>query len=104
MPEQAIFRAIADPTRRAIISMLAEQDMTLNEVVARFEMSRPAVAKHLGILEEGELITVRRKGRERINSLRPRTLKTVADWVNYFDRFWDEKLAALKEEVEKDHG
>lgn len=100
--EQPVYRAIADPTRRSIINMLAQDDMTLNEIVDRFDMTRPAIAKHLGILEEGRLIRVTRKGRERINSLRPETLKTVADWVNHFDRFWDDKLANLKNAVETD--
>lgn len=99
---QHVFRAISDPTRRAIIGLLADNDMTVNEIAERFEISRPGIAKHLGILQEGDLIAVQRRGRERVNSLRPENLKAVADWAAYYSRFWDEKLANLKEAVETD--
>ena len=103
MQDQAVFKAIADPTRRAIISMLAGKDLTVNQIAAEFEMSRPAVAKHLGILEEGEIISVRREGRERYNHLQPERLKVALDWLNYFSQYWDDKLAKLKEEVEREN-
>jgi len=99
---QHIFRAISDPTRRAIIGLLAGNDMTVNQIAERFEMSRPGIAKHLGILQEGNLITVEPRGRERVNSLRPESLKIVADWAAYYSRFWDEKLSNLKNAVETD--
>jgi len=76
--------------------------MTVNEIAEHFEMSRPGIAKHLGILQEGDLITVKPRGRERINSLQPQTLKVVADWAAYYSRFWDEKLSNLKHAVETD--
>lgn len=100
-PVQPVFRALADPTRRAIVSMLAERPLAIAEIAAQFEMTRPAVAKHLAILKEGGLISVQRQGREQINRLNPKALKTAADWLAYFDRFWDERLAKLKEAVEK---
>ncbi len=99
---QTVFRAISDPTRRAIIGMLADQAMSVGEVANHFDMTRPAVAKHLKILGEGGLIQVEVRGRERINRLNPAPLQSIADWVSVFDRFWDERLAKLKEEVEKD--
>ena len=98
---QPVFRALADPTRRAIISMLAESARPIADIAGAFEMTRPAVAKHLAILREGGLITVEVKGRERINKLNPRGLKTAAEWINLFDRFWDERLAKLKQIVEE---
>lgn len=101
--QQPVFRAIADPTRREIINLLALQDMSVGEVAQQFDMTRPAVAKHLGILKEADLITVHKDGRRNVNSLRPEALKTVADWLNYFDRFWDEKLAKLKQIVEEEN-
>ncbi|MFQ5563668.1 MAG: ArsR/SmtB family transcription factor [Parvularculaceae bacterium] len=100
--DQAVFRAIADPTRRAIIAMLAERDRPVADIAAHFDISRPAVAKHLAVLREGGLITVKAKGRERINQLNPPALKVAADWIRQFDRFWDERLAKLKEAVEKE--
>ena len=99
---QPTFRALADPTRRAIISMLATRDRSIAEISAEFEMTRPAVAKHLTILREGGLVDVTPRGRERINRLNPEGLKAVADWVNLFDRFWDDRLATLKQLVEED--
>ena len=100
-PGQPVFRALADPTRRAIVSMLAMRERTVGEIAASFEITRPAVAKHLAILKEGDIIRVRTNGRERINTLNPAALKRAADWLNYFDHFWDEKLANLKKAVEK---
>ncbi len=97
---QPVFRALADPTRRAIISMLSEGARPIAEIAAEFEMTRPAVAKHLAILREGDLITVEPRGRERINRLNPRGLKTAAQWISLFDQFWDERLAKLKQVVE----
>jgi len=97
---QTVFRAISDPTRRAIIGMLADQAMSVGEVADHFDMTRPAIAKHLKILGEGGLITVEAKGRERINRLNPAPLQSISEWISVFDRFWDERLAKLKEEVE----
>ncbi|MEM7329526.1 MAG: metalloregulator ArsR/SmtB family transcription factor [Pseudomonadota bacterium] len=102
MTEQLIFRAIADPTRRSIMTLLSAGERSLNDISAEYEMSRPAVTKHLRVLEEGGLIRIRARGRERLHSLQPETLKAVSDWVNYFSQFWDEKLADLKQIVEAD--
>lgn len=99
---QPVFRALADPTRRAIISMLAERPRSIGEVAGAFDVTRNAVVKHLAILNEGGLIAVETKGRERINHLKPEALKTAADWLSHFDRFWDDRLARLKEVVERD--
>ena len=102
MTEQLVFRAIADPTRRSIMTMLSAGERSLNEISAQYEMTRPAVTKHLKILQEGGLIRVRAKGRERLHALQPEALKTVSDWVSFFSQFWDEKLADLKQVVEAD--
>lgn len=97
---QPAFRALADPTRRAILSGLAEREMTVGEVSARFTMTRAAVRKHLRVLEDGGLIAVRAAGRERITSLAPARLKAAHDWIGGFSRFWDDRLNALKDAVE----
>ena len=94
------FAAIADPHRRQIIDLLATGDRTAGQVAASFAISRPAVAKHLKILQDQGIVLVRRQGRERINRLNPAALKPVRDWVAQYDRFWDERLAALKRQVE----
>src|SRR6185436_14183213 len=100
---QPVFRALADPTRRRILRDLARQPASIADVASRFEMSRPAVVKHLTILREGGLIAVAPRGRERINVLQPQGLKSANDWLNFFDAFWDDKLAKLKLAVETDH-
>jgi len=101
-PEQLGFRALADPTRRSILRLLATQDMTIAEVAKNFDMTRAAVKKHLTILDEGNLISVETDGRSRVNRLNPIGLKGVFDWFSYFDAFWDGRLDTLKSEIEKD--
>lgn len=103
MSEQLVFRAIADPTRRSIMTLLSSGERSLNEISEQYEMSRPAVTKHLKILEQGGLIRIRARGRERLHALQPETLKTVSDWVNFFSQFWDDKLADLKQAVEAEN-
>lgn len=101
-PEQMGFRALADPTRRNILQLLAKNDMTIAEVADNFQMTRAAVKKHLTILHEGGLISVQVSGRSRLNTLEPDGLKRVFDWFSYFDAFWDDRLDTLKAEIEKD--
>ncbi|MEM7438117.1 MAG: metalloregulator ArsR/SmtB family transcription factor [Pseudomonadota bacterium] len=100
--EQMGFRALADPTRRDILRLLATDDMTIAEVAENFDMTRAAVKKHLTILREGNLIFVQARGRVRVNTLNPNGLKHVFDWFGFFDAFWDDRLSALKSEIEKD--
>ena len=100
--EQLGFRALADTTRRDILKLLANNDMTIAEVADNFEITRAAVKKHLTMLSDGGLITVRTKGRTRINALNPDGMKRVFDWFGYFDAFWDDRLASLKDAIEKD--
>ncbi len=100
--EQMGFRALADPTRRNILQLLANSDMTIAEVAENFEMTRAAVKKHLTILDEGNLISVQVSGRSRLNTLNADGLKRIFDWFEYFDAFWDDRLNSLKTEIEKD--
>ena len=99
---QGAFRALSDPTRRSILMLLRSQDMSIRDVAAHFDVTRGAIQKHLSILEEGELISVRSVGRERINHLEPGALRAVAAWLGYFDKYWDERLADLKQAIEKE--
>ncbi|MEE2929911.1 MAG: metalloregulator ArsR/SmtB family transcription factor [Pseudomonadota bacterium] len=102
MPEQLVFRAIADPTRRSIMAMLANGEHSLGDIASNYEMTRPAVTKHLKILEQGGLVKVRTQGRERLHTLQPEALRSVAEWISFFSQFWDEKLDNLKRAVEAD--
>ena len=99
---QNTFRALSDPTRRAILMHLSRGDMSIGEVAGKFVMTRAAVKKHLTILEEGGVISVQTRGRERINHLEPMGLKSVSNWVNYFNRFWDERLTELQNAIENE--
>lgn len=100
---QNCFRALADPTRRDIVRMLASTDMTIGQLTNQFDMTRAAVKKHLTVLSDGGLITVTPKGRERINSLNPTGMAPILSWLEYFDSFWDDRLADLKTTIEKDN-
>ena len=100
---QPVFRALADPTRRDILLLLRTRDMTIAEVAENFDMTRAAVKKHLIILAEGGLIMMQRRGRETINLLDPMGMTPAVDWLEYFDRYWDGRLAALKSAIEKEN-
>lgn len=99
---QPLFRALADPTRRDILLLLRGSDMTIAQVADNFAMTRAAVKKHLTVLSDGGLISVRAEGREKINSLNPNAFAPIKDWLSYFDAFWDERLSTLKSVIEKD--
>lgn len=101
--EHPAFRALADPTRRAILVMLRDQDLTVAQVSQNFAMTRAAVKKHLTVLSDGGLITTTKRGRERINALNPQGMAPVLDWLSFFDVFWDDRLATLKSAIEKDN-
>ncbi|MGN6295037.1 MAG: ArsR/SmtB family transcription factor [Chitinophagaceae bacterium] len=90
-----VFQAIADPTRREIIGLLAKQPLNLNAVAENFEISRPAISKHIKILTECGLILVRQKGRERYCEAKFDKLNEVSDWVEQYRVFWTGKLDAL---------
>ena len=95
-----VFQAIADPNRRAIINLLANQKLTLNGVAENFDISRPAISKHIKILTECGLVAVRRQGRERICEVRLRSLTEVSEWIDQYRVFWNTKLVALGEFLE----
>ncbi len=99
---QSIFRALADPTRRDILLMLRASDMTIAQVADNFDMTRAAVKKHLKVLSDGGLISVRAQGREKLNTLNPNAFAPVVDWLTFFDGFWNGRLSALKSVIEKE--
>lgn len=99
---QLAFRALADPTRREILTMLRGRELTIAEVATNFAMTRAAVKKHLTVLSEGGLIEVRAEGRERINTLNPQGMAPIVDWLEFFESYWDERLSVLKTIIEGD--
>lgn len=95
-----VFQAIADPTRREIIYLLTDKNLTLNKVAENFKVSRPAISKHIKILNECGLVTIEQQGRERYCRVNPRPLKEVYNWLEHFNKFWDKKLNSLKNYLE----
>lgn len=97
-----LFKALADPSRREILRLLATGDLPLNRIEERFRMSRPAVIKHIRILKACRLVRVRKAGRETIHRLDPRPLRLLNDWASQIDAFWDSSLRRLKDQVESE--
>lgn len=95
-----VFQAIADPTRREIINLIAKQTLTLNGVAERFDISRPAISKHIKILTECGLIVIQQTGRERYCKARLEKLHEVSGWVDQYRIFWNKKLDALGDFLE----
>jgi DNA-binding transcriptional ArsR family regulator len=96
-----VFQAIADPTRRAIISLVALQAMTPNALAEHFDTSRQAVSKHLRILTECQLLRQELSGREIYYHFNPKEMKEVADFIEPFRRLWDTKFSQLEKVLTK---
>ena len=90
-----VFQAIADPTRREIISLIAFQSLNLNSIAEKFDVSRPAISQHIKILTECGLIVIKKNGRERYCEARLKSLNEVSDWMEPFRRLWTEKFESL---------
>lgn len=95
-----VFQAIADPTRREVLRLLAEKERPISEITAHFPMSRTAIAKHLQVLSEAELVRGQKVGREKIYRLQPEPLTELKQWLSYYEKFWENKLSILKHIVE----
>ena len=93
----ATFSALADPTRRAIIARLAMGETTVNELAKPFDMSGPAISKHLKVLENAGLISRGREAQWRPCRIEPQALKVVDDWLDRYRQFWEERLDRLEE-------
>jgi DNA-binding transcriptional ArsR family regulator len=96
-----VFQAIADPTRRDILNMIAYNPLNVNSVSDKFDVSRTAVYKHLKILTECGLVVIKQQGRERFCEAKLEKLNEVSDWVNQYKKFWTEKLDSLESYLEK---
>lgn len=97
-----VFQAIADPTRRQIIGMIAKESLNLNAVAENFDISRPAISKHIKILTECGLIVIRQQGRERFCEAKLQRLNEVSEWVERYRVFWTSKLDALEQFLAKE--
>ena len=91
-----VFQAIADPTRREIIKMLAGETLNLNAVAGKFHISRPAISRHIKILTECGLVTIKRQGRERYCQANLQQLQELAEWAVEYRAFWNSKFEDLE--------
>jgi DNA-binding transcriptional ArsR family regulator len=99
--DDAVFRAIADPTRREILKLLRPGRLTVGEIAANFHTSRPAISKHLRLLRTAGLVVSYKDGTASICGLNPKPLKTVNDWLEDYRTLWRENLRNLKRYVEE---
>jgi len=91
--------AIADPTRRRIVELLAARERTAGELVAEFDLSAPAISQHLNVLREAGLVTTRAEGQTRIQALNPDGLDQLGDWLEKTRSVWSRRLDALEREL-----
>jgi DNA-binding transcriptional ArsR family regulator len=96
-----VFQAIADPTRRAILLLVASQSMSAGAIAANFDTARPTVSKHLQILTECELLEHKQAGREIYYSINAKQMKAVADFIEPFRKMWDERFNKLEAVMKK---
>ncbi|HYI76201.1 MAG TPA: metalloregulator ArsR/SmtB family transcription factor [Chryseolinea sp.] len=97
-----VFQAIADPTRRQIIEMVARRSLNVNEIAENFEVSRQAVSLHVKILIECGLVVIKKQGRERYCEAKLEQLNDVADWVDYCKQFWSTQFNSLEKYLKKE--
>lgn len=96
-----VFQAIADPTRRAILILLASQSMSAGAIAANFETSRPTVSKHLQILTECELLKPEQKGREVFYHFNPTKMREIAEFIEPFRQMWEDRFSKLESIMKK---
>jgi DNA-binding transcriptional ArsR family regulator len=96
-----VFQAIADPTRRSILGLLAMQTLSLNAIAENYNISRPAISKHIKILNECGLVTIKEQGRERYCAASLEKLNEVNEWVAQYKQFWEHKFDALENYLHK---
>lgn len=89
------FRALADPTRRAVFGLLARGELSVSDLAERFTISQPAVSQHLALLRSARLVRQRKQGRQRFYRANPAGLKPVVDWIAQYEGFWRQKLSRL---------
>jgi DNA-binding transcriptional ArsR family regulator len=100
-PHDAVFRALADPTRRRILGLLRGGRHTVGELAGHFRTSRPAISKHLRVLRAAGLVVARRDGTAQVCHLNAGPLRTVGEWLQDYQTFWRERLRNLKQYVEE---
>jgi DNA-binding transcriptional ArsR family regulator len=100
-PLDAVFGALADPTRRAILARLTEGDARVAELAAPFHVSQPAISRHLKVLEQAGLISRRREATARISHLEPEPLREATDWLSRYRQYWEARYEDLDSLLER---
>ncbi|MGB0505080.1 MAG: ArsR/SmtB family transcription factor [Pikeienuella sp.] len=100
----AIFAALADSTRRDIVARLAGHEMPLSKLAEPLPMSQTAVSKHVGVLAEAGLVRVEKRGRTRFCALQPSPMGQAADWLKFYQRFWENQLESLARSLAEEEG
>jgi len=90
-----VFQAIADPTRREILNLVAYNPLNLNAIAENFDVSRPAISQHIKILVECGIISIKQNGRERVCYVEPKPLKAVAEWAEQYRKLWSDRFEVL---------
>jgi ArsR family transcriptional regulator len=104
-PERDVYAAVADPTRRELLRLLAdEKEWPLHDLTVQFSIGRTAVSKHLTILKQAGLVTHRKVGRETRYRLNPAPLKEIEDWLSFYRKFWQENMVRLHQLLEEEEG
>lgn len=93
------YSALADPTRRRILTLLSDRERSVGDLVRSFDVSQPAISQHLKVLRSAGVVRVRKDGRQRMYSVDFQRLKHVHDWISQFESFWERKLDALAEHL-----
>lgn len=99
-----VFQVVADPSRRTILELLTKDNLSINSLADHFDMSRPAVSKHIRILNESGFISIENIGRERYCSLNKEGFDKLNEWMNFFDQFWAAKLKKLGQVMKGEKG
>jgi len=105
-----VFQAIADPIRRDIIELISNESLTVNDIAEKFEISRPAISKHIKILNECGIVEINQKGRERYCKIQPQNLIPAFLWIEQYQKLWEDKLDSFENYLmklktkNKDHG
>jgi DNA-binding transcriptional ArsR family regulator len=92
-----MFAALASPARRELLQLLLSGSLTVNELAAHFDMQRPSVSEHLKVLKDAGLVSERKSGRQRHYQLEPRPLMELKDWLDPYERFWRDRMKALRD-------
>ncbi|HYG14829.1 MAG TPA: metalloregulator ArsR/SmtB family transcription factor [Bacteroidia bacterium] len=103
MMRRDVFQAIADPTRREIINLVAFNKMNLNSIADKFDMSRPAISQHIKVLTECGLIAIKKQGRERYCEAQLKALSEVNNWIERYRQLWDERYNRLDDVLKELH-